>query len=358
MADTPAQAFAPTSLQPSPPDAVRVSVLVRSMARPTLERALRSVLAQTHRPLDVVVVNASGQPHPLLPALPPGDVGTTMRLVNPGRALPRAAAANAALQAASGDWLLFLDDDDSLEPQHLARLLAARAADPQARALHAGVRMLDEQGVERMRFDSPVTRLDLWSSNRLPIHAVLFARSLLDDGVAFDERCSVYEDWDFWFQVSAHTPFVHVPGVSASYHLVGDSGASQVHSADESTRLRAPFYDKWSTVLRADELATLTAALEDARANLALLRASAGRSAHEADLLRVELSAAQRQLTDVTAQAAADRVAAAAAAAAAQAEARELAQRFAEADADRRALRQTWSWRLTAPLRRLRSRQS
>lgn len=289
------------------------------MGRPTLARALASVGAQTHRPLELVLVNASGRPHPPLPALAPG---VSLNLVDPGPPLPRAVAANRALEAARGDWLLFLDDDDEIAPHHVERLLAALHDAPGVRAAHAGVQLLQPDGRVSAVLDAPVSGVDLWSANRLPIHAVLFARSLRDEGLRVDEALAVYEDWDFWFQVSRRTRYLHVGGVSATYHLVGDSGTTVWHTAEESARLRAPFYAKWLPVLRADELAALTAAVEDGRANVAELR--------------LRLGEAQAQL-----QAERERSAA-------------LHTALAAADADRQALRGSLSWRLTAPLRWLR----
>ncbi len=45
-----------------------VSILIRSSARPELHDALACLVAQTYRNLEVVIVNATGRPHPPLPA--------------------------------------------------------------------------------------------------------------------------------------------------------------------------------------------------------------------------------------------------------------------------------------------------
>lgn len=306
------------------------------MGRPTLARTLAAVAAQTHRPLELVLVNASGRPHPPLPALPPPHQGFALKLVDPGRPLGRAEAANHALDAARGDWLMFLDDDDEIAPDHVERLWRAVSGQADARAANAGVQLLQPDGHVSTVLDDPVGGIDLWSANRLPIHAVLFARSLRDEGLRVDESLAVYEDWDFWFQVSRRTRFVHVPGVSATYHLVGDSGTTVWHSAEESARLRAPFYAKWLPVLRADELAALTAAVEDGRANVAELRLRLGEA-------RQQAAEAERRESALRSELEAERQ-----------RGHALRQALAEADGDRRALRASLSWRLTAPLRWLR----
>src|SRR5438132_1033057 len=101
-----------------------VSVIVRSMARPSLDATLASLAAQTHAPLEVVLVLASGPGHPV----PPSHVGAhPVRVVTTGAPLARAPAANAGLDAAGGEWLTFLDDDDVFLPEHVSGLLASAA---------------------------------------------------------------------------------------------------------------------------------------------------------------------------------------------------------------------------------------
>ena len=384
MTDPTADAASATDVPLAPADADRVSVLVRSMGRTSLPQALASVAAQTHRPIEVVVVNASGRPHP---DLPPGDAGLQFRLIDLQRPLARATAANVALRAARGHWLLFLDDDDSLDHDHLQRLLAALHQHPGARVAHAGVRMVDAADAVCDTLDEPVDLLRLWSANRLAIHAVLFDRRLVDEGLHFDESLAVYEDWDFWFQIARRERFLHVPGASATYRLVGNSGTSTAHDEATSHALRRPFYDKWLPHLDAATLEALAAGAEHARGNLA----EALRQLHEArsalltvdlesmadrdrqiDALRVRLAASEAQ--GLQAQAAADRLDGLRAAALAEAERRgqalegmghevsrlqaELSRAlatYARLEQGYREVTGSRSWRLTAPLRRLRA---
>ena len=76
-----------------------VSLIVRSMARPTLAEALASIAQQTYPVLEVIVVNAHGPGYP-----PLGEQcgPFPLRFVDQGRPLERSAAANAGLDAARG----------------------------------------------------------------------------------------------------------------------------------------------------------------------------------------------------------------------------------------------------------------
>jgi glycosyltransferase involved in cell wall biosynthesis len=226
-----------------------VSILIRSMERPTLQRALDSAAAQDYPNVEVVVV-AAGESHGDLPercgAFP-------LRLVRSARALARAEAANVALEAARGDWFNFLDDDDELLPMHVSRLRAALDANPGARLAHSisedvtalGARV----GYHGSRF-KPWRQLD---TGFFRPHCAMFAASLLDDGAYFDRRFEILEDMDFFIQCAQRTPFVFVGEVTTRYYVdAGDSGAGRGINRDEA-RLAPVFKqlrEKWADLER------------------------------------------------------------------------------------------------------------
>jgi hypothetical protein len=224
-----------------------VSVIVRSMDRPTLDAALDSIAWQTHRPIEVVVVNARGSGHR---ALEPAHAGVPLRMVADAGAapLPRPRAANAGLEAARGEFLLFLDDDDLLLPDHVAKLVGALAAAPQAPAAYGDVdfgHMGADGWQSRHVFAADFDPVRLCFENYLPIHAVLFRRGCVDRGARVDERLQLLEDWDFWLQCAAEGPFVRVPGVSARYHANSPGGSEVFEEGPLARESRATLFAKW-----------------------------------------------------------------------------------------------------------------
>src|SRR5690606_20733343 len=83
-----------------------VSVIIRSVDRPSLDDAIASVIAQTYPRIEMVVIDATGGRHRRLPDYLPNR---SVRLVQSEQPLSRAVAANAGLHAARGDELIFLD---------------------------------------------------------------------------------------------------------------------------------------------------------------------------------------------------------------------------------------------------------
>jgi lipopolysaccharide biosynthesis protein/LmbE family N-acetylglucosaminyl deacetylase len=225
-----------------PTDLPLVSVLVRSSDRATLAQALDSVATQTYPHIEIVVVNVTGRPHS-----PLGSHwgGHPIRFVDPAARQPRPAAANALLKAAGGEWLIFLDDDDWLMPNHIDRLVAAVRERKDAIAAYAGVACVGANGEPvREPFDSPYSRQKLMVGNFLPIHAVLFSRARTVD-CCFDDALDLFEDWDFWLQVSALGNFVHVPGVSAVYRMAGQDASDVFVASRDTVGGHAKVIRKW-----------------------------------------------------------------------------------------------------------------
>lgn len=111
---------------PAPLPPLLVSVCLSHFNRPDLlERAVASVLAQSWRPLEVIVVDDGSDP-PALARLAEleaqwGEAVTVLR--QPNRYL--GAARNRAAAAARGEFLLFMDDDNAAPPEEIAILLRA-----------------------------------------------------------------------------------------------------------------------------------------------------------------------------------------------------------------------------------------
>jgi glycosyltransferase involved in cell wall biosynthesis len=234
-----------------PPRGPLVSVVVRTKDRPALlAEALASLAASVYRRLELVLVNDGGTP-PVLPADFPFPVRRVDFPTNRGRA----AAANAGVAAATGEWIGFLDDDDLVLPEHFAVLVAAAAgAGVQVVYSDAAVVALelesagDErpssagwQEVERRLpysrdFDLPWLLLD----NYIPFMTVLFARSALasvtlEGGGHFDESLPIFEDWDLLIRLASQTPFHHLRRTTALYrhfrgaghHALGEHGTTR-----------------------------------------------------------------------------------------------------------------------------------
>jgi len=219
-----------------------VSVIVRTLGRGTLVRALESVAAQTYRPIEIVLVDAVGRGIVMA-----NHRGVPVRMVR-GNRLDGVAAANAGLEAAQGEWLLFLDDDDQFAPGHVADLLsAARSAG--APAAYSQTQLVDPTGSPQRIFGGgPFNRSALLASNYLAMHAVLFHRSFVEAGHRFDAAFPIFYDWDFWLQLSQAKSFAFTGRPTAFYWAAsGESGGGAGPNLDreQALRMRERLMRKW-----------------------------------------------------------------------------------------------------------------
>ena len=205
------------------------TIVTRTMGRDCLAEAGASVAAQTYRPLEWIVVDAAGKG---VEAAPAGDVPT--RVVGCGKRMLRSVAGNFAFGFCRGRWLMNLDDDDLLRPEHVARLGAALEANPDCWVAYSDVETWEKPGLAAGHYAFEYSHFLLTRRNLFPPHGGMFdARLVRELGVRYDEAIDYYDDWDLWLQMARHTRFVHVPGVTAIYRLyLSQSGILKVDTGD------------------------------------------------------------------------------------------------------------------------------
>jgi GalNAc5-diNAcBac-PP-undecaprenol beta-1,3-glucosyltransferase len=184
-----------------------VSVAIATFNRASwVPRAIASALRQTVQNVEVLVVDDGSK-----------DIAATANAVaaigDPrvrylrhsfNRGLP--AARNTAINAAAGEYIAFLDDDDEWLPHKLERQLKAlRVHD----AVLTAARLRESGRVKR--FHKPVVELaDLRQSNPFDPSS-LIVRAHLMKALLFDERLRVGEDWDAFIRIAQIGSIAYLP---------------------------------------------------------------------------------------------------------------------------------------------------
>jgi glycosyltransferase involved in cell wall biosynthesis len=208
-----------------------VSIIVRSMGRPELGLALASLAAQDYPALDVIVVDATGGTHPPLPEID-WRPGHTLRMVGGGQRLPRPQAANVGLDAVTGAWFGFLDDDDSFDPDHVSVLMTA-AMSTHKLVVYGLTRLVDSCCETTSLAGLPFNRAIMFHGPLLCFPTALIRRSVLDLGCRFDDRFEISEDRDFFSQIAEYSDFEHVRQVTFNYSVeLGTSGTGRGNNTD------------------------------------------------------------------------------------------------------------------------------
>ncbi|HXY91308.1 MAG TPA: glycosyltransferase family 2 protein, partial [Acidimicrobiia bacterium] len=170
------------------------SVIVPTYGRPEyLRAAVDSVLAQTVDDLECIVVD-DATPIPV----PRPSQDPRVRLVSRARNGGPAAARNSGLQAATGTYVAFLDDDDVWVPDRLEQALDQHRRAPLVVCFQSVVGgSLDARG-RQLEGDVADSILDSITPH---LGATTCAR---DDLLRFDETYRACEDVEWWLRIAQH----------------------------------------------------------------------------------------------------------------------------------------------------------
>lgn len=190
----------------------RVSVVIPAYnAEQTLRTTVESVLAQTHKELEVIVVDDGST----------DATGETVKdYIENGRVIyirrengGIAASRNTGLSACSGDYIGMLDHDDLWDSDKIERQLR-HLKDTGADLVFCYSRRLRLNG---KLYDAPIGKLQfsdllhaLVRHNIIYTSSILFNRSLLERVGLLDEEFRYCEDWDWFLRMATQTKMVHM----------------------------------------------------------------------------------------------------------------------------------------------------
>src|SRR6266536_3282289 len=187
------------------PDSPEVTVVIPTHNRwPQMRATLHGALRQAGVALEVIVVD-DGSSEPTASAL--GKINEPrVRVIRHESNRGVAAARNTGIEAARGDWLAFLDDDDLWSPHKLRRQLDKVLAEGALFSYSAAV-VLDEYGAVTGLVDTPPPSdlvVQLLPGNAIPAGASnMLARTNVIRGLGgFDDALFQLADWDMWIRLA------------------------------------------------------------------------------------------------------------------------------------------------------------
>lgn len=186
-----------------------------------LDQAIDSALAQSHRPIEVLVVDDGSQVDIAGHVAKHGGAVRFLRRENGGPA----AARNSGLQQCTGEYALFLDDDDCLTPHALATLLKALERVPGATWAAGGYLYVDADGRPTGQEHRPVLADGDLSAAMIcgnpigaPLAVLVHAETVRKIG-GFDEdrQLQTVEDYDLWIRLARQSPVALADAIIARY---------------------------------------------------------------------------------------------------------------------------------------------
>jgi glycosyltransferase involved in cell wall biosynthesis len=188
-----------------------VSIIVPTFNRlKYLRAALASVFQQTFVDWELLIADdgSGAETRAYLQALDDPPRVRVLWLAHSGRP---AAARNAALRAARGEYVAFLDSDDAWMPEKLQVQMAALRQRTERRWSYTRFMLVDESGQptawQRARSwpvpDGWILEKLVRSETVIAVPSVVVSRALLEQLGGFDEQLVMCEDYDLWLRLAA-----------------------------------------------------------------------------------------------------------------------------------------------------------
>ncbi|MCP4004601.1 MAG: glycosyltransferase family 2 protein [bacterium] len=244
-----------------------------------ISRALRSVLAQTRLPDEILVVDDGSSDKTTEIAESFGSAVRVIRQENGGASSAR----NRGIEEARCTYIALLDADDEWHPAHLSNAAAVFENHPEVLwygaaydwEIRSGVRLQTAPDTSNLvdgdYFEDYFQTLDSWcnSTPATVIHREVFTRV-----GSFDTELLIAEDLDLWFRIGLHFPRIgHRPGATVTVWEVEGSLMTQgLFTPDravafirscakraralgpEAERRSLPFIVRWTVVIMRNAL--------------------------------------------------------------------------------------------------------
>ncbi len=195
---------------------------------PFFRELVDSVRAQSYPHWELLLVNASPEDNELSQAALDAARGDSrIRVLDVEHNKGISYNSNVGIQAATGDFVCFLDHDDLIEANALFEYAAAINRVPTTDVLYCDEDKLDEKGHLFYSFFKPDFNIDMLRWHNYVCHMLCIRRSLLDSIGLFDSAYDGAQDYDLTLRASEHARAItHVPHVLYHWRVSANSTAT------------------------------------------------------------------------------------------------------------------------------------
>ena len=194
-----------------------------------LAPAIESCLAQTHRELEVIVVDDRSPTPDAAIAEGYAARDPRVRVVRRAENGGISRALNSGYAVARGEFHSRLAQDDLLHPDAVGRLVATLRANPRAGLAYGDMLLIDEQGTVLKLMPAEAPERALLPANRVGL-CVMWPAAVAAAVGPFDPRFDLSEDYEFFLRLSRQFPLVKCegdPAFSFRYHPAQGSITSE-----------------------------------------------------------------------------------------------------------------------------------
>lgn len=214
---------------------LRVSVVMPSYeSAPYLRSAVESVLQQTERDIELIIVQDMGARDGTDAILNELD-DRRVKVVRNDTPLGLARSLNRGFAMARGEYVARMDADDISMPDRLEKQAKYLDGNPSVGVVGSAVRHMDEKGLQiGMRRYHTSPGLVLWNMHfdcAMCHPSTMFRRSVFEETGGYSPAAKNWEDYELWTRIMRHYSMNNVPDILLDYRI-HDSAVS-VQKRDE-----------------------------------------------------------------------------------------------------------------------------
>lgn len=190
-----------------------------------LDEAVKSVLAQTYAPIEIIVINDGSTDQETVRLLQTYEQPHLKLIHTENRGV--AAARNTGVQQATGEYILPLDADDRLAPLFLEKTVPVLNTSPQVGIVYS---QAERFGNQTGLIDLPPYHFPSILLGNMIFSTGLYRRTDWEQAGGYNENMIWgWEDYDFWLSlIELGRDVVQIPEVLFSYRQVVNSKSQQM----------------------------------------------------------------------------------------------------------------------------------
>lgn len=225
----------------------KISVIIPTYNRPKqLQAAIKSVLTQTLVPDEIVVVNDGDHYEDFEKFLDEGIIYHK----NP-QPMGGNFSRNKGVALSSGDFLMFLDDDDTWKEEKISKQMACFQRDENIGLVYCNRVVVDESGTPIRRITSSQSGYlypaILFSNIIGTTSSVAIKRNVFEKTGGFDVNIKALQDYDLWIRASKITHVGLVNEHVINYTVAKDAKNQVSKSGDKQEKAVGEMLIKYKT---------------------------------------------------------------------------------------------------------------
>lgn len=205
---------------------MKLSVIIPSYNRSQfLNKCVGNILQNSVSPFEIIVVDDCSKNHEKYTQVVRSlkENFATLRYIRLDRNSGAPKARNIGAAHASGDYLLFCDDDDYWYANHLEEIRKILQENPDTQFVYSGANVIEKNTIIDKTcnyFDDNTVQKQILKNCFISSPSICINREKFLQLGGFDEKFHSCQDWDMWTRVILDNPKIKFTGQITAAHVV------------------------------------------------------------------------------------------------------------------------------------------